>query len=137
MSRRQNLLVQLDNLIPEDIADSWEAYSFQSPSSSSSTSRRSSRNSLASAMTTETVASSIPTTPERKTNRNHHTHFQSQIATGNSSIHNVTNMLDCIEDMIVAETEEIERQLRQFIATIDASVPSNTYVVPVYPQHRR
>jgi hypothetical protein len=88
-------------------------------------------------MTAETATSSIPTTPLRKSNIDHHSLFQSQIAIGNSSIHNVTNMLDCIEDMIVAETEEIERQLRQFIAAVDASVPRNTYVVPVYPRNRR
>lgn len=122
---RQTLLAQLDSLVPEDIADSWDSYY--------SDSTHSTRHSLSSAISLETVPTSTPNTPVRKPiPRHNHQQFQAQIRSDNANIDKVSNMLDCIKDMIEAETEEIEQQLNQFAESVTTSVPSNTYVVPVF-----
>jgi hypothetical protein len=43
---------------------------------------------------------------------------------------NATNILDCIEDMIIDENSYLLAELNQIIHDIEVSIPNNTFIIP-------
>lgn len=43
---------------------------------------------------------------------------------------NATNILDCIEDMIIDENSYLLAELKQIIHDIEISIPNNTFIIP-------
>lgn len=59
-----------------------------------------------------------------------HRKFQEQLQIGLSNARNMTNVLDCVEDLLVQENQIIEAELAKIVREIEDSVPNNTFIIP-------
>lgn len=129
--RNQNLFEQLDDLFAEEsndtdiTEDSLSSYNDSYDASATP----------ATSLYNHSVPSSPLKTSHAKTapvfNRNA---FCRQLSVAADLHNNLTNIMDCLEDMVLQETEQLEKELQNFVLDMQNSVPMNTYTLRVFPQ---
>lgn len=61
-----------------------------------------------------------------------HNQFQNNLRIASSTIHNLNDMIDCIEAIVLSESDLIQDHLESFIKTIQESPANNTFKINLF-----
>lgn len=132
--RTQNLFDQLDDLFVEESNDTDTTedsnFSYNDSYEASAT------------PATSIYNPSLPPSPLKQRHARrapvfNHEAFRRQLRMASDSHNNLTNIVDCFEDMVLQETQQLEKELLQFVTDMQNSVPMNTYALRVFPRPLR